>query len=559
MGEFPYGDYTITVTYDNGETEEIALTEEMIPETDKLKFFQEGKSEITIVYEEQTTSFAINVTRLKFPENVRLNCKAEAYTYTGQPIVIEVEGDIPGGTEILYPQGNSFINANTYDMTAVLQCEGYETQVLSARIVIEKAKYDLSNAKMYDASFTYDKDAHNITVKGQPIQDENGNTIGYEPANLPKGVSVSYTIINGYGQAVNKAIDAGTYTVKAEFKGDTSNYEFNPGEDVAMATLTIKPIVYATSSIRFIGKTVMYTGESYSLTIDETTKPKNIQVTYKMTKVEYVNGNEVDVECESATLPGKYKVEAQYSFIGENTYNYTMDVRTQKAYLTIVPFMYQTSKIGFMGKTVAYTGEEYSLTVDMDNLPDNIDVSYQLIQVKDANGNDVTGESVAGNTASLPGVYKVVASFAIKSDVEAYYEMDVEEKVAYLTIQRASYDELMWEKIHMDKIVRFDKEVYTFTKDQTCVIYLIVNLPEGVEANITLRNTDGEIMEIGTVEKVEHDEEGITGKYSYTFTPDTVGTYTCVVTFEHSNEMYEPITVQLEAAVIIEQEGENAA
>ncbi|MBO5737661.1 MAG: bacterial Ig-like domain-containing protein [Clostridia bacterium] len=150
MGGFSYSNYTVTITYDNGETEAITLTEEMISETDKLKFYQEGKNDITITHKGVSTTVSINVYRKEFSENVQLNDVTT--TYTGEAFTVEVEGDLPGGTKILYPQGNVFQSAGSYDMTAVLQCEGYVTKTLSARIVIGRATYDLSNAQLYDES-----------------------------------------------------------------------------------------------------------------------------------------------------------------------------------------------------------------------------------------------------------------------------------------------------------------------------------------------------------------------------------------------------------------------
>ena len=73
MGKFFYNGYSVTITYDDGETEELALTEDMISETDKLKFYQEGKNSITLTYKGAETSVEINVARNQFSENIQLN------------------------------------------------------------------------------------------------------------------------------------------------------------------------------------------------------------------------------------------------------------------------------------------------------------------------------------------------------------------------------------------------------------------------------------------------------------------------------------------------------
>ena len=242
FGSFPYGNYTVAVTYDNGETEEITLTEDMIPATERLKFFQIGENQITVNYEGATASFLIVVEREVFPENIQLNCKDEPYEYTGEPIVIEVVGDIPGGTKILYPEGNTFQNAGSYDMTAVLQCEGYVTKKLSAHIEIAKQPYNLKKVNFDEASFVYDKDPHTITIKGEKIVSENEDTM-YEPVELPKGVTVSYTIKNSNGQPIDKAINVGTYTVTATFKGNDSNYTFKDDDGNDMDSMVKKEVL----------------------------------------------------------------------------------------------------------------------------------------------------------------------------------------------------------------------------------------------------------------------------------------------------------------------------
>ena len=72
IGKFPYADYTVSVTYDNGVTEELPLSEDMISETDKLRFYQAGKSEIAIQYKGAITLVTIEVFRNEFSESVQI-------------------------------------------------------------------------------------------------------------------------------------------------------------------------------------------------------------------------------------------------------------------------------------------------------------------------------------------------------------------------------------------------------------------------------------------------------------------------------------------------------
>jgi uncharacterized hydantoinase/oxoprolinase family protein len=86
--------------------------------------------------------------------------------------------------------------------------------------------------------------------------------------------------------------------VKVTFTGTDSNYTFEEGKEAdsksVFVPMSITPVKYETSKIDFIGKTVTYTGEAYSLRIDEAKIPKNVEVSYKTTKVKDGNGNEVN-------------------------------------------------------------------------------------------------------------------------------------------------------------------------------------------------------------------------------------------------------------------------
>ena len=458
VGKFSYSEYSLTVTYDNGESEIVPLTEEMISETDKLKFYQEGKSEITITYEDVSVSVAIQVQRNVFEDNVQLN--DVNVTYTGEPYVIEVEGDIPGGTKILYPQGNTFTNAGAYDMTAVLQCDGYVSKQLFAHVVIEKATYDVSDAQLYDTTFVYDKNSHSVAVKGKAVESEDGEIL-HEPANIPKGVSVSYTITkvkDGYGTDIainkqqvvegNKATDAGTYKVCGKFKGDSGNYHAIPD---TVAYVTIERAVYDMSKIALDDVTAVYSGEAHSLSISETSE---------------------------------------------------------------IPF--------------------------------DVEIAYEIKKVKDGAGQAVADVYKSGNTATDAGEYWVRVSFTITGKSADNYIASPAEIVAYLTIERAKYDETM-------QNVYLDSQWYQMNDSHTYEIYLEGELPDGVSPQFTVTNSKGEALE-GEMELVTSDEtDGQTSKsaYKYVFTTDAEGDYTCIVTFTHNDKNYEDITLELEAWIFI--------
>ncbi len=346
MGKFSYSDYTVTITYNNGEREVRSLSKDMISETDKLKFYQEGRNFITLAYKGAETSVEIKVSRNEFSDDIQL--KDFTATYTGETFTVEVEGAIPGAAKILYPQGNTFKNAGSYDMTAILQCDGYVTKTLSARVHIEKATYDVTSAQLYDETVVYDKDAHSLTMKGKPFQDENGNVL-YNPVGIPQGVSVRYTITkikDGKGVEIapnkqqtldgNKATEAGVYRVCAQFKGDTSNY--HAIED-SVAYLTVERATYDMSKIELADKTVTYSGEMHELSILEGSKlPLDVSVVYQIKQLKDGAGKVVDdtyKEGNTAINAGVYLVKALFSINGKNAENYKTAPEEKEGYLTI--------------------------------------------------------------------------------------------------------------------------------------------------------------------------------------------------------------------------------
>lgn len=443
VGKFSY-DYTVTITYDNGETEEVPLTEDMISETDKLKFYYEGKNEIAITYQGISIPVAIMVSRSDFPDSVKLNNLT--VPYDGTIYSVEVEGEIPGGTEILYPQGNTFQNAGSYDMTAILQCDGYVTKTLSAKVVIEKASYDeqVFDAKLYDETVVYNQDAYSVFVKGKAIDKENENDkTEYQPALIPQGVSVSYMITkikDGKGVEIpkekqqciegNKAVEAGTYEVRAQFKGDVVNYNAIPD---SVAHLTIKRAEYNLSKVEFSDATVTYSGEVHSLSLsNEKAMPFDVQVSYAIKQIKDGKGNKVEDKFQKgnkAINAGVYSVEAVFTIIGKNAENYTTSLEKKTANLTILPASYdeiindlylnsqwyewkagQTYQIFFDGELPQGVSPQFVLT---NELGEKIEGTMEKVTKTEGEGDKaiVKTEYQYSFTAETPGEYACVITF----------------------------------------------------------------------------------------------------------------------------------------------------
>ncbi|MCQ2400242.1 MAG: MBG domain-containing protein, partial [Clostridia bacterium] len=125
------------------------------------------------------------------------------FTYDGTEKEIVITGELPDGVTVIY-QDNKRTLAGVSEAVATLSGEGYETKTLNAILRVNKATFDMSNAKWdYETPFTYDGTEKTVSVTG-----------------LPDGVTVK-----GYKGNLNKATDAGNYTTQVNFEYDDENYE----------------------------------------------------------------------------------------------------------------------------------------------------------------------------------------------------------------------------------------------------------------------------------------------------------------------------------------------
>ncbi len=258
---------------------------------------------------------------------VGVSIENKTVTYDGLEKKIEVVG-LETGTRVSYPNGNTFTDAGTYVIKAVIEREGYESLSLEAILTIEKAVYDLSNITLDNQTFVYDGKAKELLISGV----------------LPTGVTVSYV--------GNQVSDAGIYTVIASFSGDDKNYErISP----LSATLTIEKAVYDLSNITFEDQSVIYDGVEKDIYI-KGTLPSGVSVSY------LGNGN-INV--------GTYEVKAIYS--GDDK-NYEL-ISDRTATLTITKAVYDLSNITFEDQSVIYDGLTKNIYIK-GILPAGVSVSY---------------------------------------------------------------------------------------------------------------------------------------------------------------------------------------
>ena len=210
-----------------------------------------------------------NITGITF-ENVTV-------TYDGSEHKAEISGTLPSGVSCTYTcggkNGNSAVNAGTYNVSATLSGEGYNSLTLKATLTINKA--EITGVSLTSDTVTYDTAEHSILISG----------------NLPEGVSCEYTYD---GNKVTSVKNAKVYNVVATLSGD--NYVTK----ALTATLTINKAEI--TGVTLEDDEIEYDGLAHSLQIIGNI-PAEVVCTYKY------NGEIKDEVTDS----GEYTVEATLS------------------------------------------------------------------------------------------------------------------------------------------------------------------------------------------------------------------------------------------------------
>lgn len=361
VGGFDYNAYTVVVVYESGNIQEIALTEEMIAQTDLFKLYQVGEHDITVSYGNSQYTFKMSVKRnsfryLTFPEN-------NVFTYNGEAHTVEVDGEIPANAVVTYLGGNSFVNAGTYDVTAVVSCEGYVTQRLSTTVKIEKAKYDMSGVKFEGKEVGFDGASHSVEISGK----------------LPDGVSSPTYTING--KAGSSATDAGEYTVKATFANSDPNYEAIPEMET---TLKITPAEYTVKGVDIVfksesgnvinGATKIYDGKSITFDLNDYSKlSKKITVSFS---VYDKDGKVISTSNKKTNISdaGVYTVRAEFTMADGNNY---MPIPPIERTFEVLKAEYPPlQNIQFVAAQSTYDGRAHSIVIE-GQLPTGVTVSYE--------------------------------------------------------------------------------------------------------------------------------------------------------------------------------------
>lgn len=393
LGDFDCKQYTVVATYESGNTEEIPLTEEMIEETDLFLLYQIGEHEITVCYGGQTYPVKVSVKRatfgdLSFPKN-------NVFIYDGKVHTVEVDGNVPANAVVTYPGGNSFVNAGTYEVTAIVSCEGYVTEKLSTIVKIERAKYDMSGVKFEGKEVVYDGTAHSLAISGT----------------LPEGVSYpTYTIVENNSSS---ATDVGEYTVKATFAGGNPNYEAIPE---MVATLKITQAEYSVKGVDLVFRnengtlitdaSKIYDGKSVTVDLNDYNKlSKKVSVSFLVCDRD---GKVISNSNKNTGIlnAGVYTVKAEFTLAdGKNYKPVAPIVRTFEVLKTDYPKLENV----FLGTAqTTYDGTAHSIVIE-GALPKDVTVSYEYY----LNGTLVVdGEGKPVQSVVNAGRYLVKAVFS---------------------------------------------------------------------------------------------------------------------------------------------------
>ncbi len=437
VGNFDYEDYTVQVTYNSGRVDSVPLDKTMLSDEDNLKFFCAGEQTLTINYLNKSCEFGLKVclyefSDLKFKDAVTTDGQnVITATYSGQYITAEVFKNYPEGTEIYYANGNRFIKAGEYTVTAIVSRRNYVTERLTAKVVIEKAEYDMDGVEFKDCQFDYDGNVHSAEISGD----------------LPEGVSVTYPNDN------NKKINAGTYTVTAQFTSNNDNYYLPITSKTA--TMVINKKKYDAKGITFSDAIVTYDTKEHTITAENV--PNGLYAEYSVKKASTSGSDSKPIEGTSFVDAGKYLFTAKFRSYDPNYAD--EDIPSKEATLEIVSAEYDTSGITLESQEISYDGKPHSLSIKggEEGLPKGVSVYGGYYE---KNGKilykDDDEYSLAEEVTDY-GVYKYTLVLEYEND-----NYKIPNLTAILTINKIDYD---LSNVTVEKVVNEDGSVSVNVKN----------------------------------------------------------------------------------------------
>ena len=240
--------------------------------------------------------------------------------YDGEEHEIKVSGTIPEGVSVSY-KDNKGTETGTYNATATLSGDGYNTLTLTAKLTI--VGQEITGVTFENATVPYDKLPHSLTVSG-----------------LPTGVTATYTYNE---KTVSGVTEYGEYTVVATLSGKG----YNTKTLTAKLTIEAKDI----TGVTFLGDTVVYDGNEHTIELVG----------------ELPAGVTPNITGDTAgTDVGTYSATAEIWGIGYKPLILTATLKINPAEIT---------GITLDGDEVEYDGNPHSLEID-GTLPQGVTVSY---------------------------------------------------------------------------------------------------------------------------------------------------------------------------------------
>lgn len=352
-------------------------------------------------------------------------------TYNGEEHVLEINGKLPEGVNVTY-RNNKHTNAGTYVAEAIFTKDGCEPAVMTANMVIKKAK--ITGVEIHDRIVEYDPNGmYSIELVGKE--------------NIPAGASVSY-----YPPAGVK--EPGIYNAKAVIYVEDGNYETL----VLEGTLTIidlKSLVsFEKDSYSFV-----YDGKAHNVELVTSEIPDEIKdaIDFKV-EHKYVKDGETFGEIVDA---GTYTVIANVSAKGFNSFSVC------NATVTVTPGdLVELYGTAIEGGTYEYNKTAHKVKIT-GNQPKSVEVKVEYY----LNGSKV-------ESAIVPGTYTVKVTFT-----------DTKGNVKGTTLEC----EIIVNKIDISGCLTFEnvEEEYAVDKDKNPVGYFaVVDIDEaalaakGVEAGV---------------------------------------------------------------------------
>jgi len=414
------------VQYEDGTKKEVFLTEDMISSYDLLQLKQAGEHTFKATVFNRVIEITVKAVQKTITGITLSDLEG---VYNGKEYKVEVQGELPIGAKVEYPQGNSFVNAGMYVVTAVVSCENYETLYLSSTVKINKAVYDLSSFTFEDKTVTYDGEDQQLALIGT----------------VPEGLKYYYTIsdvatTNPTDEKINKAKNAGVYYVTLHLQGDQKNYSTENLTITKVLTIQKLEIEMDVHDIHMDDMTVDYDGQVHGIKVDETKLPAGVTV-------EYRNNNQI--------YAGVYTVTAIFTL--EENRNHTIK-GSLTATLTIRKVDFDMKSIKMEDKSFMYDAKSHSIYCTSE-LPKGLEIEYY-----------------ENNNQYKAGEYNVICHFIV-TDVN--YN-DVEPISAKMTIEKASFKETNFS---------MNSGVYSYDGSYRSVT-LKGEIPSGVQVTYKVWNED---------------------------------------------------------------------